>query len=103
MATSVNELSREVRRTRVLMTGTLLTPNGAQKVVIRDISPTGAQVTAPDEIPGHCDAVLKRGSLFAAAEIAWSDHKEAGLRFYRELTPAEVDSTFHPVVLRNAR
>ena len=101
MATQLNESTRNTRRTRVLMTGTLLTPHGAQKVVIRDVSPTGAQVTAPDLIQADCDAILKRGTLFVAAKVAWSDGKEAGIRFYRDLTPAEVDSTFHPVVLRN--
>ena len=102
MATTLTESTRGVKRTRVLMTGTLLTPKCAHKVVIRDVSPTGAQVTAPDMIDANCDAILKRGSLFAAARVAWTDGKEAGIRFYRELSPAEVDSTFHPVVLRNA-
>lgn len=102
MATTLTESARGVKRTRVLMTGTLLTPKCAHKVVIRDVSPTGAQVSAPDVIDANCDAILKRGSLFAAARVAWTDGKEAGIRFYRELSPAEVDSTFHPVVLRNA-
>lgn len=101
MATTLTDSTRNTRRTRVLMTGTLLTPTCAHKVVIRDVSPTGAQVTAPDMIQSNCDAILKRGTLFVAAHVAWSDGKEAGIRFYRELSPAEVDSTFHPVVLRN--
>ena len=101
MATSITDSTRGARRTRVLMTGTLLTPQCAHKVVIRDVSPTGAQVTAPDMIQGNCDAILKRGSLFAAARIAWAEGREAGIRFYRELSEEEVDSTFHPVVLRN--
>jgi hypothetical protein len=101
MATTLSDSTRTTRRTRVLMTGTLLTPDCAHKVVIRDVSPTGAQVTAPDMIQGNCDAILKRGSLFAAARVAWSDGREAGIRFYRELSEEEIDSTFHPVVLRN--
>lgn len=101
MATQLPDSTRNIRRTRVLMTGTLLTPQCAHKVVIRDVSPTGAQVSSQDPIDGHCDAVLKRGSLFVAAHVAWTEGREAGIRFYRELSPAEVDSTFHPVVLRN--
>src|SRR6476619_4340709 len=93
MATSITDSTRGARRTRVLMTGTLLTPQCAHKVVIRDVSPTGAQVTAPDMIQG--------GSLFAASRIALAEGREAGIRFYRELSEEEVDSTFHPVVLRN--
>ena len=107
MATTPTELTpadsaRAGRRTRVLMTGTLLTPKCAHKVVIRDVSPTGAHVSALDYIDAGCDAILKRGSLFAAARVAWTDGKEAGISFYRELSPAEVDSTFHPVVMRQA-
>ena len=94
--------SRMRSRTRVLMTGTVLTPDGAHKVLIRDISPTGAQVIAESPMPSQCDALFKRGSVFAAAHVAWSRENEAGLSFYRELTVQEVDSTFHPVVLRAA-
>lgn len=102
MATTPTDSTRNVRRTRVLMTATLLTPQCAHRVVIRDVSATGAQVSAPDLIQGNCDAILKRGSLFAAGRIAWSDGREAGIRFYRELNASEVDSAFHPVVLRKA-
>lgn len=102
MATTLTDTTRNNRRTRVLMTGTLLTPQCAHKVVIRDVSATGAHVSAPDAIAGNCDAILKRGSLFAAAHIAWSEGREAGIRFYRHLSDEEIDSTFHAVVLRNA-
>jgi len=74
-----------------------MTPVGSHQVTIRDISSTGARVFAAESILANCDAVLKRGSLFAAAQIAWSHNREAGLCFYRELTPAEVNSQFHSV------
>lgn len=94
--------SRTRNRTRVLMSGTLLTPEGAHKVLIRNISATGAQVIAESPLSDQCDALFKRGSLFAAAQVVWSVNNEAGLRFYRELTPQEVESTFHPAGLRAA-
>ncbi len=31
------------------------------------------------------DAIFKKGSVFAAARVAWSDGVKAGLYFYREL------------------
>jgi hypothetical protein len=31
------------------------------------------------------DALFNRGDLFAAARIVWSEGKEAGLQFYREV------------------
>ena len=95
-----NLSTRAKRRTRVLMTGTLLTPAGAQKVMIRDVSKSGALIVAPDPIPSACDAIFKRGSLFAAARVAWSNDREAGLTFYRELTPDEVELSLHPALLR---
>jgi hypothetical protein len=90
-------LPRSRSRTRVLMGGTLFTPNGAQRVLMRDVSVNGAQVSGDDAIPHSCDAVFKKGSLFVAARVIRSRGSEAGIRFYRELTPAELDSLFHPV------
>lgn len=102
MATVAEEIvsTRRTKRTRVLMTGTLMTPYGAFKVRIRDISRTGAQIGAEAMVPPDCDAILKRGSLFAAARVSWSRGSEAGLRFYRQLEAEEVDSTLHQLVTR---
>ena len=82
---------RRNKRTRVVLTATLLTPKGAYKVRIRDISPSGAQVIGVGDIPASCDALLKRESLFAAARVVWSGDNEAGLTFYRPLSSAELD------------
>jgi len=95
---SARDSSRSFKRTKVLMCGTLMTPEGAYRVTIRDISGTGAQISATDPIPNECDAVFRRGSLFAAARVAWSRKNEAGIKFYRDLTPDEIASTFHPVI-----
>jgi hypothetical protein len=92
------EGSRSSHRTRVLMGGILFTPEGVQRVRIRDVSPTGAQVTGETAIPHACDAIFKRGSVFVAAKITRSRQAEAGLEFYRELSSAEVDSMFHCVM-----
>lgn len=99
MSTSSREpgVSRAEKRTKVLMIGTLLTPEGAQKVKIRDISSTGAHLSSTGRITDGCDALFKRGSLFAAARVAWSRNDQAGIEFYRDLSPTEVASTFHPV------
>lgn len=92
---------RTNERKKVLMTGTLLTPRGSQKVTIRDISVTGVRVSATVPIPDDCDAIFRRGSIFAAARVAWSSDNEAGLRFYRDLTADELGSTFHRVIGRS--
>ena len=74
------------RRVHVLMTGTLFTHDGARKVIIRDLSNVGALVSAETKIPSDCDAILKKGSVFAAARVAWSDGSKAEVQFYRELS-----------------
>jgi hypothetical protein len=77
-------------RKRVLMRGTLFAPDGAHEVWVRDVSATEALVSCKDRLPVGCDVILKRGSVFAAAQLAWSNETGAGLTFYRELRDDEV-------------
>lgn len=83
------------RRSHVLMTATLMTPNGAVSVRIRDISVTGAQVWAEQPVAANCDAVLKRGAFFAVARIVRSSERSLGLQFYRQLSAEEFASAFN--------
>ena len=87
-------------RARVLMVGSLITPDGTQKVTIRNVSRTGAHVVVTGELPKGCDVMFKRGSLFAAAHVAWVRRDEAGIRFYRELSADEVEATLPTTLLR---
>ena len=88
MATAATDLqsSRKGERKRVLMRGPVYTPAGAFVVWIRDISAQGASVSGEDALPTDCDVIFKRGGLFAAARIAWSNATGAGLKFYRDLS-----------------
>ena len=94
--------SRETKRARVLMVGSLMTPDGARRVTIRDISRTGAQVACDENIPANCDVLFKRGDLFAAAHVAWANKGEAGLKFYREISEEEIDGCLPAALLRHA-
>lgn len=94
---------RETKRARVLMVGSLTTPDGVRKVTIRDISRTGAQVACDEHIPADCDVMFKRGTLFAAAHVAWADKGEAGLRFYREISEEEIEGCLPAALLRGPR
>jgi hypothetical protein len=85
------------------MTGVLLTPAGAQKVTLRDISRTGAHLVGTKDVPADCDAVFRRGSLFAAAHVSWVRGGEVGIQFYRELDPEEVEGSLPVTLLRNQR
>ncbi|HEY1215298.1 MAG TPA: PilZ domain-containing protein [Bryobacteraceae bacterium] len=92
------EGARLPHRTRVLMTAILFTPSGAQKVRIQDLSARGAKVLTDGHIVDGCDALFKRGVLFAAARIVWSRDGKAGLSFYRELSQVELESAFNPAL-----
>lgn len=94
---------RNTKRTRVLMIGTLVTPAGSQKVRLRDISRTGAQLIVEKDPPAGCDAVLRRGSLFAASRVAWIREGEVGLEFYRELSATEIDGILPASLPRDSR
>ena len=80
---------RNSQRKRVLMSGTLFTRDGAQRVRVRDLTAVGAQLQLDSNISPGSDAIFKRGSLFAAAHVAWTRDLCAGIRFYRPLPEFE--------------
>lgn len=92
------ESTRRISRTRVLMTGVLVGRDGTQKVTIRDVSKSGAQIATRDRIGEGSDVLLSRGPLFAAAKVVWARGAEAGLKFYRDLSTDEVEGTLPDVV-----
>ena len=96
------EPPRRSKRARVLMTGLLMTPAGQKRVRIKDISRAGAQVASDEKIPAECDVLFKRGNLFAAGHVAWAADGEAGIRFYRELSPEEIDGRLPTTLLRKS-
>jgi hypothetical protein len=84
------EPPRQGARKRVLIRGTLFTPTGAHVVWVRDVSTSGALVSGGDRLPANCDVIFKRGDVFVAAHIAWSNDTGAGINFYRDLSDEEV-------------
>jgi len=96
------EPPRRGKRARVLMTGVLTTPAGQKRITIKNISRSGAQVASDETIPGDCDVLFKRGNLFAAGHVAWVAEGEAGIRFYRELSPEEIEGRLPKTLLRKA-
>lgn len=90
--------SRDAERTRVLMLATVLAPDGARQARVRDVSRSGAQLAVHGPLAIDTDVIFKRGSIFVAARVVWSDDRNAGLMFYRDLLPYELDSTFQTVV-----
>lgn len=95
MATQFERSRRVSTRTRVLMTAILITPDGPQKVLVRDLSQDGAQIYADRRLSDGLDACFRRGGIFVAARVTWCSNYEAGLKFYRTLSASEVKAAFH--------
>lgn len=79
-------------RTRVLLTGGILSAAGSQKVLVRDLSREGAKICADGLADG--DACFALGPLFVAARVAWRRKGVVGLKFYRPLSASELEAAF---------
>jgi hypothetical protein len=98
MATAAEDTPgpRKGERRRVLMRGTVFSPDGAHVVWIRDISTDGALVAGDDALRANCDVIFKRGPIFAAGRIAWSNETGAGIKFYRNLADCDLAAAVLP-------
>ena len=96
-----NPAARKGERRRVLMRGTVFSPDGAHVVWIRDISTDGALVAGDETLPANCDVIFKRGPIFAAGRIAWSNETGAGVKFYRDLADYDVAAAALPLANRD--
>lgn len=66
------------------MRATLVTTGGVQSARVRDLTSSGAGIVCDSPPEAGSDVILKRGDLFVAARVVWSDRTSAGLEFYRE-------------------
>ena len=82
--------ARKPKPTRVLISCELLTPINTVRVTLRDISKTSAHVIGARTVPADCDAILRRGPLFAAVRVVSVKDNEAQLKFYRQLSLDEI-------------
>lgn len=87
----------EQSRKRVLVRGTLFTPDGAFDVLVRDVSSKGALISSRDRVPARCDVILKRGPIFVAGHVASSTDAGAQVEFYRRLSDDDVFAASLPV------
>jgi len=67
------------------------------EVRVKDLTSAGARIAGDRSVRVGEDVILKRGTMFVAARVAWSNEAGAGLEFYRSLTPAELAANFHAV------
>jgi hypothetical protein len=78
------------------MIATLVSADCAQKVRVKDLNSEGAGILCVAPLTRGTDVVLKRGNLFVAARVAWTDGKSAGLEFYRPVDVAELAGNLLP-------
>ncbi len=71
-------------RKRALAFAELCTPEGWERVRVKDFSGSGARVVSTRSIPLGIDVIFKRAATFRAGRVAWSRDNEAGLEFYRK-------------------
>jgi hypothetical protein len=76
------------------MRATMISTEGAQTARIRDLTSSGAGIACDRPPEKGADVILKRGDVFIAAKVVWSDGKSAGLEFYREVPLEEVTGLF---------
>jgi len=96
------ELPARTKRTKVLMSCVLVTPDGAQSVKLHDISRGGAHISASRPVRSDCGVLFERGSLLVAARVVWVTGDEAGLRFYRELSADKIEGALPTSLLRTS-
>ena len=91
-AHSVVGASKRPKPTRVLIVCDLVTVSGNHRVTVRDISRSSAHIIGARRVPPESDAILRRGDLFAAVRIGPVEGDEAELKFYRTLSPQEIEA-----------
>lgn len=72
-------------RANVFLMGLLCAPNGSGPVRVRNLSAHGALLEGPNLPEEGATMILKRGSLAASGEIAWSKDQHCGVRFDRPI------------------
>lgn len=82
-----NAGARKTARKHVLLKAEIITAEGTQDARIKDLSASGAQVSCCGRLRADDDVIFRRGSIFAAARVAWTENECAGLEFYRPLGP----------------
>lgn len=84
------------------MSATLMTCDGPHKVQVKDISIDGARVLVSQPIRPNSDSIFRRGTVFVAAKIAWSEANEVGVRFYRPLSDMDLASISQPAIVKTS-
>jgi hypothetical protein len=94
--------SRRADRNRVLISATVVTPDGPQRARIRNLSSGGAQISCNRPPLTGGDVILKWGDMFLAAQVIWTAGTEAGVEFYRPLDLTDLATAVQPAPRKGA-
>ncbi len=77
----VGQGRRECKRSRVMLSATMMTGAAEVGVVIRDISSSGAMITTPVSPCVGSYVTLRRDDICVVAQVVWQEGKKVGLHF----------------------
>lgn len=83
------QMARSPRR-RVILTGSLESVTGVQKVAVRNISCTGAMIEGTTVPPAGREVILKAGPLDCFSRVVWTEGNRCGLEFDEPIDMADV-------------
>ena len=72
---------RECKRSRVMLSATMMTGAAEVGVVIRDISSSGAMITTPVAPCVGSYVTLRRDAICVVAQVVWQEGRKVGLHF----------------------
>lgn len=89
--------ARAAARSNVFLAATLVAAGKSFSVRVRNISQGGALIDGSDLPAAGMEVILRRGSLRAPAEVAWSELRHCGVRFNTPIRLADwVSRIGHP-------
>lgn len=84
---------RDRSRLRVHLAASLATVSATSRVVLHDLSLTGARLSAPPEIRAGQECLLSWAEHEAFGAVVWVRSGQCGLVFDRMITPAQLIQT----------
>ncbi len=80
-STDMHKDPRAFPRSTTFLTATMQVKGKACPVKVKNLSPRGAMIEAPDIPEVGCTITVTRGELGAAAEVVWTEANHFGVRF----------------------
>lgn len=80
-----DQQARKAGRKHVFMNAVIISEGGSHSARIADLLSTSVRISCNNPPLANREVIFKRGSVFAAARVAWADQTSARLEFYTEV------------------